>query len=68
MNNDIPVDRRYFTLGFLSQLFQRTPADLRVILAAAGVQPTHSINDVPYFDAYGFLAIGRALREARGDE
>jgi hypothetical protein len=66
--NDVPVDRQLFTVGYLAQMFQRRPDELRAMLAAAGIKPAQSVNDLVHYDGYAIIAISRALKEAAGNE
>ena len=53
--------------GHLAAMFQRSVATLRMILAASGIQPVMTLNEVPYFDGHALIAIARALREGADD-
>ena len=65
MSTNQTTDREFFSLGYLCQLHQRSPAELRAVLAAAGVEPSHYVNGVAHFDHRAIEACRRANNTER---
>jgi len=62
-----PADRQYYSLGWMAQFFQRPVEVLRMILAAAGVKPDHSVNDVLFYTGPALLVVRDALEKGKSD-
>jgi len=65
--DDVPVDRQLFSVGYVAQLVQLPPRDVRLAARSAGVPVAYSLNDVAYYDGAGVVAINRFLRELRAN-
>ncbi len=44
------TERQFFSIGYLCQLHQRSPSELRAMLTAARVEPSHYVNGVAHYD------------------
>jgi hypothetical protein len=64
-NQTTAADRQFLSIGFLCQMFQRTPAELRSILAAASIPPSHSVNGISYYDGRAVETLRSALATER---
>jgi hypothetical protein len=49
------------SLGYLSQLLQKSPAAIERILDEAGIAPAVSINGVRHYDEAAYLAVSDDL-------
>ena len=61
-------EQRFYTSGYLAQLFQMSVYHVRLAAEEAGVEPCLFLNDVDYYDAESVLAMQRhiaAEREAK---
>jgi len=66
---DLPPEKREFTLGWMCGHFGVMPDVLRELARRAGAAPCRAINDVVYFDATAVVTIAdfiRKYREATG--
>lgn len=71
MSDDIPADEQLFSVGWLCQRFQRGPAEIRSAMRQAKIPFVRSLNEVPYLDGYGLVALAKyfkAMRAKQGDK
>jgi hypothetical protein len=62
---EVPAEKQAFSLGYACQLFQAAPPVIREIMKRASVRFSASVNDVPYIDGNGLLAMNRYLQTVR---
>jgi hypothetical protein len=68
IDDDIPAEKQFFSLGHAAQLLQLPPPAIRAAMQHARLQFAESRNDVVYLDGNGLLALSRFLREIRNHE
>jgi hypothetical protein len=59
-NDDIPIEKMYFSIGHVCQLLQCSPVMLRRTMNTIGVKFDH---DVVYIDGLALVAVSRCLSD-----
>jgi len=62
----IPHKKQFFSLGMTCSMLHTTPVIVRKLAAAANVKFALAVDDVPFFDADGLLAMNHYLEKLRG--
>lgn len=62
IEDDIPPGKQLFSVGWLSQRFQRSPSDVRGAMKRSGVRFVEARNEVSYVDGYGVVELARHFR------
>jgi hypothetical protein len=65
LDDDIPADKQFFSIGHACQLAQVTPTALRAVMKALGIRFAYSQNDIGYLDGNAVLAVCRRVRAIR---
>jgi hypothetical protein len=63
LEDDIPVQNQFFSLGHVCQLLNRPPSDVRALMRRAGVQIAYCVNEVVHLDGAGVVKLNRLARE-----